>query len=429
MHFGKKAPEGGVFIRDSGFFDARLDATHPAGDVADFLDVPLPFGHARMKQHPKGCMFDADIFASLFYLANRIDELSTLPRDGHARLHASASFMGARGALELPAAEIWAAAVAREVARLYPSIEAKPRWGEAQFAVCITHDIETLTPINRLGYMKGRLLAAGKHLCHARAGHAACAICSGIWRLLTGSAPSWSFRELRAGEGAAPGTYFFFGMPTSALDGSYDVTSEPVRALIRSLTADRCEIGVHLGYESGCDSALMARAKSRVEAACQEKVRGARHHYLRADFPHCWRAHEKAGFEYEGSLGFAEQAGFRGGSALPYRPFDVKSARLLSPYAVPLVAMDGTFFHYMGLSGRQTVRQVLLLAETVRSAGGVFTLLWHNTMADGWDKPAQARAYRDICTGLREMGGTWMSAGDCVAAWRDYERSLEVSSG
>jgi len=426
VHFGRSAPPEGVFVRHGGFFDGEIDRTHPADEPAIFEGMPLPFGRPRVERTARRSVIEADLFSSVFHLANRSEETRPVERDEHGRFRAAATFMGRRGALEKPAAEIWAGALAREVSRLYPSLEPRPRWGGAPFAVCVTHDVETLAPINRLGYAKGRLLAAARFVKKGRAADAALSVFSGLSRTVTARAPSWSFEDLRAGERPAAGTYFFFGTRTSHHDGVYDVAREPVRSKLADLIGEGCEIGVHLGYESCGDAASMCKQKTRLEQAAGTPVKGARHHYLRLDLPACWKAHEEAGLEYEASLGFAEAPGFRGASALPYRPFDTGAGRALGFHALPLAAMDGTFLRYMGLDAQETVRRVLALAETVRSAGGVFQLLWHNTLADRFDKPAESRAYRAICRGLRKLNGAWMTAGECVSAWRDYEDSLEV---
>lgn len=427
--FGRTAPARGVFIRDSGYFDGPPGATHPDAQAPFFEGVPLPFGGGSVERQARRTIIDADIPASLFYLANRIEETRPVETDAHGRFPAAASFLGSRGALDKPAAEIWAAFVAKELRRLYPGLDTRPRWGDQSWAVCITHDIETLDPIRRLGYMKGRLLKAAALAGAGRMGDAAANAYSGLLRLATGVAPSWSFEHLRSGERPGCGTYFFFSLKTSEKDGGYDISSEPLRETMTALSREGCELSLHLGYESGCDVKSMRDQKASLERAAGTRVSGARHHYLRADFPACWGAHEKAGFEYEASLGFAEAPGFRGASALPYRPFDLDADRTLGVYALPLVAMDGAFFDYMGLSGDQAVARALELAEAARNAGGILTLLWHNTMADPFDKPAQSRAYRAITAGLRDMNARWLTAAECVAAWREYEDMLEVDVG
>lgn len=429
LAFGRTAPGRGVFIRDSGYFDDRPGATHPRGERVSFEEVPLPFGRECVERKAKHTVIEADILASLFYLANRMEETRPVKTDEHGRFPAAASFLGSRDALDKPAAEIWAAFVADELRRLYPGLDTRPRWGGQSWAVCISHDIETLAPIRRLGYMKGRLLKAVALAGAGRVGDAARSVYSGLSRLASGAAPSWSFEHLRAGERPACGTYFFFGLKTSEKDGEYDVSSEPLRGTMTALSREGCELSLHLGYESGCDVESMREQKASLERAAGIRVRGARHHYLRADFPACWKAHEEAGFDYDASLGFAEAPGFRGASALPYRPFDLEADRTLGVYALPLVAMDGTFFDYMGLSVDQAVAEALELAEAARAAGGVFTLLWHNTMADPFDKPAQSRAYRAVTAGLRNMDARWLTAAECVAAWREYEGMLEVEVG
>jgi hypothetical protein len=195
------------------------------------------------------------------------------------------------------------------------------------------------------------------------------------------------------------------------------------------MAAEGCEIGLHLGYDTGDDDGLMRAQLSKVQSALGAPVRGERQHYLRAVFPGVWRAHEKAGFAYDASLGFPEAAGFRGGTSYPFQPFDLDSGRELNVFEVPLVAMDGTFFQYQQLSGDEIVARVIALARTVRDLGGVFTLLWHNTTVDPVDRPDLAKAYAEITSALKGMPAWGTTVWGSIETWKSYCQSLEETRG
>jgi hypothetical protein len=432
LYYGRGAGLAGVTIEQSEFFEIDLGRfSAPVESPAAMLGgVPVLFGDGEIVRADGATRIGADLVASAFYLASCIEERSLPGRDRHGRFPAAASFLGKSRFLAVPVIDEYARIIAAEIGRLYPGLVRRRPWpGEAAFALCVTHDIEHLITPLRLGYMKARALAGGRLAVRGQFAEAATQWGAGVRRAIRMPSPLSAFEHLRSHARPWPATFYFFGQATSPLDGTYDVGAAEVTALIGELRAEGCEIGVHLGYETGADDALMDAQRSRVERASGARVEGERHHYLRAQFPSAWKAHEKAGFAYDASLAFAETAGFRAGTCHPFMPFDIEAGRELDLVEVPLVAMDGTFFRYGSLDEDETVARVLGLAETVRRAGGVFTLLWHNTMIDPVDRPAQSRAYARITAALKEMPAWGATVSECVRNWKSYGASLEEKHG
>jgi hypothetical protein len=80
-------------------------------------------------------------------------------------------------------------------------------------------------------------------------------------------------------------------------------------------------------------------------------------------------------------VGFADCAGFRAGTSVPYRPWLWRENRRADLLEIPLVVMDGTLVgqDYMGLQPGQSHAVVKKLVQRCAVVGGVFTLLWHNS--------------------------------------------------
>lgn len=427
LYYGRRKDLRGVSVEQSGFFDSDLArATVPQALAGVTAGVPFLFGADGVMRSKDRSSIAADLFASAFFLASRLEEPLSSARDRHNRFPASASLAATQGFLERPLVDEYARFLSTELTRVYPTLTRRYPWPVVtRFAVCITHDVETLKSPSRLGYLKTRLLSAGRAAAKGDITRGVEQSAAGIIRALSGHNPTWSFDRLRDSVRPWPATLFFFGGATSNLDGAYDVESGRIKELLEALAADGCEIGAHLGYETGADAGLMKAQSSKVSSASGKAIKGVRHHYLRAEFPSVWKAHEKAGFLYDASLGYPEAAGFRAGTSLPFRPFDCRTGRISQVFALPLVVMDGMYFQYQRLPADETVANVLRLAETVQRAGGVFTLLWHNTMVDPVDKPGPSRAYTQIVAALKDMGAWGATAGEVVEVWRSYCQSLE----
>lgn len=432
IYYGSGFTPDAVVIRPSGFFDGNLKTFSPLPEkpACEVEGVPVVFGGPAWELNEKSIVMSADFLASAFYLVSCMEETLVRDRDNHGRFPAAASFLGKNGLLERPIVDEYAHLLARHVRRLWPDMKPSRPWpGDKSLAVCFSHDIETLACPTRLGYMKHKHLTAIRNLARGVFKDAAVNVGTGVVRGITGHNPSWSFRRLRSTIHPCPGTYYFFGGPTSPKDGQYDIRDAAIRGVIGTLVADGCEIGVHLGYETGSDAKVISAQKTLLETVLGPLVRGTRYHYLRGHFPDAWRGCAAAGLEYDTSLGYAERPGFRAGTSYPFQPFDVTTGNVIDIYEVPLIAMDGTFFQYELLSVDETVSQVMKLADTAALAGGVFTLLWHNTTVDPLDHPGPARAFLDISAALKRMPCWPTTIYGCVDRWRRYCRNLEGDSG
>src|SRR5207248_7757008 len=105
--------------------------------------------------------------------------------------------------------------------------------------------------------------------------------------------------------------------------------------------------------------------RRRLMEVAGASVHGLRFHNLRGGYG-ALPAVAAAEFEYDSSLGFAEEPGFSAGIARPFRPYDREQDRPLDLIEIPLALMDTSLLsrRYLGLplaAGRQ---RALLALET-----------------------------------------------------------------
>jgi len=189
--------------------------------------------------------------------------------------------------------------------------------------------------------------------------------------------------------------------------------------LVETLQACDAEVGLHGSYTAAEDPSQLAR-----EAECVRdlagNVTGHRFHYLRLDPHRNLPVLDRLGFEYDSTLGYPDQPGFRAGIAQPFRPWDFEAERPLDLIEIPLAVMDATLAEewYLGLSLAQAERRLLDLLDWAQENGGGFSVLWHPDRFD----PAQARGwdrlfYRFV-EAVGERGGVCLSCGDLTAEAR-----------
>ena len=187
--------------------------------------------------------------------------------------------------------------------------------------------------------------------------------------------------------------YFIARKTPFGPDAKYGIDDPWIRDLIRRLHARGHEIGLHASFES-CSDRMRARHEiTALKAMCEQigvrqSVWGSRQHFLRWKTPQTYATLEFAGLDYDSSMTFAENAGFRCGTCHGFEPFDLIERRVINLVERPLVVMDTTVIDYMGLgTGDAAIEKISTLKQRCRSVKGCFTLLWHNSnlnSADHW---------------------------------------------
>lgn len=313
----------------------------------------------------------------------------------------------------------------------------RPTWPNgADFAVCLTHDVDLVHPrrprdVLRAGYRNARIDAD-----------------RGDWLGALGSALGHAVGAVRIGrpERTRPGHYFeswldaedevdanstFFFTPESTSDRHrsdtvyrYDDTVQfegaewTVADLQRELHRRGNEIGLHAAHSAYDDADEMERQRLALERASGTTVRSVRQHWLFHDVRRTPATQAAAGLEFDSTLAVTGNVGFRFGTSRPWYLHDHRADERLSLLEIPLIAQDTALFDdkYMGLDREEAVRYVRMLGERVADVGGVLTLNWHPNSPKPGDRLA---AYRDALHVLSESGAWFGTVEEIGDWWRD----------
>jgi len=271
----------------------------------------------------------------------------------------------------------------------------------APFAVCLTHDIDTVyRSIPSKGMSTLRALKQGK--------------IPGAFRNLsemrTKKLPLCNFHEIMDLEEkyGATSTFFFMAESPGEQDYSYDI--EDLEPEIRNIIDRGWEVGLHGGHTAYLNAQEMKAKKERLEKVTHKPVSGYRNHFLRFCVPDTWECLSKAGFQYDSTLGYADCAGFRNGMCHPFKPFNLNTNHEIDILEIPLIVMDGTLDQtYMRLDGKSKWEFVKMLIDRVAASHGVLTLLWHNSYMDG----GNLELYEKIL-GYCNDRKAWMTSGERI---------------
>lgn len=210
--------------------------------------------------------------------------------------------------------------------------------------------------------------------------------------------PYWSFADIQDNEAfiGHKSEWFFLPDDGGPFPPDYGFASDPdIRALIDELARRGNTVSLHapINCQSSADYARWHKALLDV---CPQASSHVRQHFLAIRGVSSFRAMEEAGLTADFSFGFSRHEGFRNSYCFPFHPFDHERQLMMGITCVPLALMDVTCLAHR----RMTYDEVFLAAgemlDEVRSFGGVFSTLWHNSTFDEVYHPGISAFYEQL---------------------------------
>lgn len=147
--------------------------------------------------------------------------------------------------------------------------------------------------------------------------------------------------------------------------------------LIREMAAF-VSIGLHPSYRSCTSQYYLKSEQELLRQILRREVTTSRQHFLKLDLPGSYNALTALGFTDDYTMGYADAAGFRNGTARSYPFFDVHRNTATSLRVHPFAYMDVSLNSYLKLSPQQAKEKIRTLFAEVQHYGGDFVFLWHN---------------------------------------------------
>ena len=275
---------------------------------------------------------------------------------------------------------------------------------DAPFAVCLTHDIDSVyQSIPSKGLATLRSLKQGKFIESLNL----------IARMRSKKLPRCNFSAIMDLEEKYGAKSTFFFMVESPGEQDYTYNIEDLEPEMGEIIDRGWEVGLHGGHATYLNTEEMKHKRERLEKVTHTPVFGYRNHYLRFKVPDTWECLSKAGFQYDTTLGYADCIGFRNGMCHPFKPFNLNMNHEINILELPLIVMDGTLDStYMRLDAKSKWELIKILIDRIDACHGVFTLLWHNTHMMG----ENLELYEKILSYCNERKA-WMTDGKTLFRW------------
>jgi hypothetical protein len=238
-----------------------------------------------------------------------------------------------------------------------------------------------------------------------------------------------SFDSYTEMEKPRPSTYFFIpikdraGRDTNGIEHPKRASAYAASGLsssIASLRSNGREIGVH-GIDAWRDAADGVKERQAISVLTGEPGVGVRMHWLYYDRQTPLHL-ERAGYDYDSTVGYNETVGYRAGTMQVFKPLGV--SRLLE---LPLHIMDTALFYpeYLDLNSREATDVISQMVSQAQRFGGAITINWHDRSLA--PERLWGEVYQDIIQQLTKSAAWFATCRDAVA-WFRQRRSIVFDS-
>ena len=273
------------------------------------------FGKSEWTETEDEIILESDIIASTFFMLSRWEETLEGERDMHQRFLGKNSLAYQNGFLEKPVVNQYVEILWTFLRKIQVTQVRKKR----NFEIVPTHDVDI--PFLFPNFIYG-LRTIARYLISPTY------FWDGINYLkfyLKGKDPYDTHDVFLDGaEKLGVKAHFFFMAGCNNRFDPRDQLSHPkVKSLIEKIKKRNHQIGFHPSYQSYDDAVIFSNEKKRLEKIANQKVKTGRQHYLRFENPTTWNLWENENMEWDSTMSYADEIGFRNGVCYPFPVFDI----------------------------------------------------------------------------------------------------------
>jgi len=182
-------------------------------------------------------------------------------------------------------------------------------------------------------------------------------------------------------------TFFFISKNKDKFDSFYSLEEDRIKKILKLIDYRGHNIGLHGSYMSYNDEKKLSEEKKILETSLEKlkiktPIEENRFHFLRWSNSSSINALEKSGFNFDSSIYYADQPGYRSGTSKNFNLFDLNKSKISNVIEKPLTMMDVSLFdkNYLNLKSTKDVNQYIdMFFKILKSNNCDFNLLWHNS--------------------------------------------------
>jgi hypothetical protein len=377
--------EGEKFNYSERFFENVVQLKPVSLLFEDFIGN---YGISKYRFHEEECICfnqQVDPFASIFYILSRMEEYTTTKTDKFGRFEGKNSVLHRFEWSEKVVCDRWAMDIIYYL--MSKGIHFQPLT-KVTYTITPTFDIDNAYAYKNKGVIrtamatfKDFLLGRSRRLFERQ-------------RVQLGSMndPYDTFEKIEelAQKGFKIKLFWLLG-DYAKFDKNISYRHPKQRKLIQRLSKN-ATIGIHPSFKSNSYEFYLHNEIERLEEIINDRVFCSRQHFLFLKMPYTYQTLIGQEIKHDYSMGFADIAGFRVGTARPIYWFDLQKNRVSNLMIHPFAFMDGTLNEYLKLKPEAAKEKISALFSEVKNFGGEFSFIWHNeTIGDygiwkGWSE-------------------------------------------
>lgn len=213
----------------------------------------------------------------------------------------------------------------------------------------------------------------------------------------------------------------------SNLDVPYAIDRTKFKKLFQEIANRGFEIGLHASYNAFLDSNRLQGEKDKLEKHSTLKILGLRHHFwhIGRNIETALEHHECCEFEYDTSIAFNDELGFRRGIAFPYYPWSDSESKPIKVIQLPVFCMDGNLF-YKPITKDYAFERLSTHIQIIKKYEGLGVIDWHvrtsypkNRVYWDWGE-----TYVRILNYLGDNSEIWVTSLENIASWIKMRESF-----
>jgi hypothetical protein len=359
-------------------------------------DIAVLYGKNDYSENDDEIYCGIDIFAGIFFFLTRWEEISLIPKDKFLRINEQELFSVKNNIHKRPVVDEYVELLKNFIQKKFSFNNFNSR----VFKSYITHDIDYLFRYdNFIKFLK----ALGGDIVKRKS----------LTDFFTSLRDyyNYNFRKLPdvwdtfdylmdlSEKKSIVSRFYFIAGKKGEFDVRFDIDDTKCIQILQKILARNHIVGIHPSYSSFNNENQLKLEISRLQQYVN-KVEEGRQHYLRFSIPETWNIWEKSGLKIDSSLGFYSLTGFRCGTCMEYKVFDVIQRKMLNLTERPLIIMDTALKRESKNDKNSAINISLDLLNIVKRFNGDFVLLWHNNNLQINEWKGWGRVYEEILNNI-----------------------------
>jgi len=383
--------------------------------------------------------FDNDTQERMFNFITRKEEIEIKHRDQWGNWEGSFSDAFLDNKLSTPWIDYLIFEKRDDYKNRKPLVNEIPKYPDGKsFALCLTHDIDSLNCISNLTPLinsyKRYFQCSPKNLESIKQ------LLKSAYELMQNKKKSSALSDIykfidAENEKGFKSTFFCFSdtlLKPHYYDSAYQYNDKVlyngrnkrfVEAL-KEIIASGWDIGLHGSINSAFDTQILSYERKRLSLAINKDIDSIRQHWLSFDIRKTPYVQKESGFKADSTMGFNRFTGFRAGVSHPYLIWDYQNDREFDLLEVPMVIMDSALFNKnsLELNVELAIKHCLRTMERVNKVGGVLTINWHT---DHLHKENWFQVYKIVLDEAMKRNAWGCSVNQLYSHWQQYLSNLK----